>query len=457
MSCEIIPVIPQNLNTCWFNAIMMSMIYSDGLSQMIYEKAVEDNWHLDENGAFKTLMLLFMNYVKTIKKNGNIGLIERLKAFIDKYKIQTILLDYLTHYDKELLKNYKNLVNIGFIIRYLNDVLKKLGLNVILITSSYFIDYQNIKYDYINNIYIDYKEDNYDISSGHPDILLFNYISNDLSQLGYPSLSDEDIKDKGKEIMTFKGVKYRLDCILLIDANLKHVILGLTCNGSKCVYNGWLKKQKNPCNLMLYDWISNIGNFCLDFINCKLSANLKDSDLCYNFKQNERLMVYVKETKKPLLSKKQVRKINAINIPEDMKDKQNIRKILDTKRINDKIVDTMKSLSSINSKKSYKDIVKKATKRKIVKVLTETYGVETEIAKKTKKELEKELLIEQNYDLLLKLIIEFFGGKNAFVLERIEELLKSVDFNETHFKKISELLGNETITNKESLILFLNK
>lgn len=257
--------------------------------------------------------------------------------------------------------------------------------------------------------------------------------------------------------MTFKGVKYRLDCILLIDANLKHVILGLTCNGSKCVYNGWLKKQKNPCNLMLYDWISNIGNFCLDFINCKLSANLKDSDLCYNFKQNERLMVYVKETKKPLLSKKQVRKINAINIPEDMKDKQNIRKILDTKRINDKIVDTMKSLSSINSKKSYKNIVKKATKRKIVKVLTETYGVETEIAKKTKKELEKELLIEQNYDLLLKLIIEFFGGKNAFVLERIEELLKSVDFNETHFKKISELLGNETITNKESLILFLNK
>ncbi len=37
MSCERIPVIPQNIETCWFNAIMMSMIYSDGLSQIIYE------------------------------------------------------------------------------------------------------------------------------------------------------------------------------------------------------------------------------------------------------------------------------------------------------------------------------------------------------------------------------------------------------------------------------------
>jgi hypothetical protein len=50
--CEQIPVIPQNLGTCWFNAIIMAMIYSDGLSQLIYEKAVEDNWDEDEKGGF---------------------------------------------------------------------------------------------------------------------------------------------------------------------------------------------------------------------------------------------------------------------------------------------------------------------------------------------------------------------------------------------------------------------
>ena len=93
MSCEIIPVIPQNLNTCWFNAIMMSMIYSDGLSQFIYEKAIEDNWQDNNNGAFKTLMLLFMNYVRAIKK-GKVEYIENLRFFLKKYKIEIISLKY---------------------------------------------------------------------------------------------------------------------------------------------------------------------------------------------------------------------------------------------------------------------------------------------------------------------------------------------------------------------------
>ena len=84
--CEQIPVIPQNLGTCWFNAIIMAMIYSDGLSQLIYEKAVEDNWDKDEKGAFKTLMLLFMNYIRAIKK-GKVKYIENLRIFLKKYKI----------------------------------------------------------------------------------------------------------------------------------------------------------------------------------------------------------------------------------------------------------------------------------------------------------------------------------------------------------------------------------
>jgi hypothetical protein len=86
--CEQIPVIPQNLGTCWFNAILMAMIYSDGLSQYVYEKAIEDNWDKDEKGAFKTLMLLFMNYVRAIKK-GKVKYIDNLRFFLHLLTFKT--------------------------------------------------------------------------------------------------------------------------------------------------------------------------------------------------------------------------------------------------------------------------------------------------------------------------------------------------------------------------------
>ena len=83
--CELIPTMPQNIGLCWFNSILMAMIYSDGLSRYIYEKAFEENWQDDENGAFKTLMLLFMNYVIAIKY-GKIEYIEKLREFLNQFQ-----------------------------------------------------------------------------------------------------------------------------------------------------------------------------------------------------------------------------------------------------------------------------------------------------------------------------------------------------------------------------------
>jgi hypothetical protein len=308
--CEEIPVIPQYLATCWFNSILSAMIYSDGLSQIIYEKAVEDDWQDDNNGAFKTLMLLFMNYVRAIK-NGKLDYIDKLREFLKKYKTELILLDFLTYYHKDLFEIYNYMILNGYVILYILYILQNIGLNCSLILLSNGKFYNDVKFDFIHKIYIDY--DNSSVNKT-PEILLFNIknISN-FQKYKYPEITETDLKNFGEEIIEFYGVPYKLDCILLADKDKKHTITGLTCNGSKYVYNGWwLSDRENPCNLMPYDWTINNSNFCLDVDNCELSKE-KEEDFCYNFKNNERIMVYVKIGKEKQIEKKQVKKINRIS------------------------------------------------------------------------------------------------------------------------------------------------
>ena len=308
--CEEIPVIPQYLATCWFNSILSAMIYSDGLSQIIYEKAVEDDWQDDNNGAFKTLMLLFMNYVRAIK-NGKLDYIDKLREFLKKYKTELILLDFLTYYHKDLFEIYNYMILNGYVILYILYILQNIGLNCSLILLSNGKFYNDVKFDFIHKIYIDY--DNSSVNKT-PEILLFNIknISN-FQKYKYPEITETDLKNFGEEIIEFYGVHYKLDCILLADKDKKHTITGLTCNGSKYVYNGWwLSDRENPCNLMPYDWTINNSNFCLDVDNCELSKE-KEEDFCYNFKNNERIMVYVKIGKEKQIEKKQVKKINRIS------------------------------------------------------------------------------------------------------------------------------------------------
>ena len=323
--CQDIPVIPQNLGTCWFNAILTAMIYSDGLSQIIYEKAIEDNWQDDDNGAFKTIMLLFMNYVRAIKKNGNSILIERFKNFLKKYKIELILLDYLTYYQPELVKYFYKYINTGLSSNYfLFILLKSLNLNIASLTL--FTDTTGISKKY--NVDIQYE---YDIRDKlipkrftgirtdiKPDILICKTKKNlPLSiSLGYPSFTQ--VKDFGKEIMVFKGERFKLDCILLSDTTKTHIITGLTCYGSKYVYNGWLKIKGNPCNLMKFDWNTDIRNFCLDLTNCELPDynpdDKNEDNYCFNFKKNNCILIYVKIKDDNIVPKKQVKKINRIDI-----------------------------------------------------------------------------------------------------------------------------------------------
>ena len=317
--CEQIPVIPQNLETCWFNTIIMAMIYSDGLSQLIYEKAVEDNWDKDENGAFKTLMLLFMNYIRAIKE-GKVKYIQKLRKFLKKYRIEIILLDFINHYNPEFIQKYYQIIFKGYYLIYFEYILKVLKFNSCL------IKFNEDKFHILKITQDSFDFDTEFNSSVNPDILLYYGFS---IQAG---ITEGKLNNFGEEIIEFNGFQYKLDCILLTDKDKKHAIIGLTCNGSKYVYNGVSKERQdeNPCNLMPFDWTTDTTNFCLNREECSLPKDLDKGDMCFNFKNNERLMVYVKIKDKIELKIKEIKRFNRIPISPyiDKLDIETIKQIL---------------------------------------------------------------------------------------------------------------------------------
>jgi hypothetical protein len=53
-----------------------------------------------------------------------------------------------------------------------------------------------------------------------------------------------------------------------------HGIAGVTCNGKRYLYNGWVnKKTKLPCPLIEFDWFSKTDDFCIDSTNCQFTKN----------------------------------------------------------------------------------------------------------------------------------------------------------------------------------------
>jgi len=378
--CELIPTMPQNIVLCWFNSILMAMIYSDGLSRYIYEKAFEENWQDDENGAFKTLMLLFMNYVRAIKY-GKIEYIEKLREFLKKYKTEILLLDFLNHYHPELIEKYYNIIKQGFFAVYLPYILDKLGLNCSLILLSNGKFYNGVKFNYIDKKYIAYD---YNSINTTPDILLFDIFNiSNFDEFKYPVITETDLKKLGGKIIEFYGVEYKLDCILLRDKDNKHTITGLTCNGSKYIYNGWWKQRndKNPCNLMPFDWTTDTTDFCLNEMECSLPKDLSKGNYCFNFKNNYRLMVYVRIKDKVELEIKQVRNIkhisshshfdkyNKMDIIDILKNIFNIKydlyiynleqlKTILNKHYSEKSIESLKDLSSINFESELKPLTK---------------------------------------------------------------------------------------------------
>jgi hypothetical protein len=117
-----------------------------------------------------------------------------------------------------------------------------------------------------------------------------------------------------KEEITVGGFIYKVDSMMIVNLVSKsvkgcgHEIAGVTCNGKRYLYSGYLQDPNNiqsACPLMPFDWFGQDGDFCLNTSDCNLFPHAKLQTLenrgtahrrmCFNMKHSERTYLYVKE------------------------------------------------------------------------------------------------------------------------------------------------------------------
>ena len=340
--CNNVVTIPQYSSTCWFNVILMSLLYSQNsrkllmnngvfkkrkdqlsivLKKILYHHYIK---HDDVGNYFNVLRpesILALcniepNVYKFMVENGWMPYIF-LSRFIDFIGMNCLTIDYIDnilftglHEHIEYYVTYYNQINVYANLNNPTDIFFQLLAEKMR---------QKTNPDYIC---INLWNNNEQYNNPYLQIFnsfLYNPIFFERLQLNYYRPSYANLQELRDEII-YNGFVYKLDsCILgnydISDTN--HAICGIKCKNRKYVYNGWIRVTNDkamangnygkddllPCELFPFDWnIHDVHNkFCLKPDKCKLSliGNSINRKLCFSFGRGTRTLIYVKQTSKP--------------------------------------------------------------------------------------------------------------------------------------------------------------
>ena len=335
--CEDLKVIPQYVGSCWFNAILMVLLYSSNARKAMIRASKSWNKSNKLLNIFKTIL----------KKNYNDPSIAN---YYKQIKPELILFKFLKQYapDIENIIKFKiankDITNFGFNILYFTKFLKHLGIKCLDISydtkngARLNLD-KSILYKkqlmYVSKILFKEDEEKKEIEKiiqDVPDFLVLYHENLCDSSIYYRKIPtnifraykygfDENEIANFKDEIHLNGHTYKLDSCLITNFNLKsgiaHAIAGITCLNDRYVYNGWIRKTldpammnkvagKNefPCSLMKFDWnLRKNDEFCLNPTTCKLDKIFdKKKQPCFSFNKGQRILVYVRVDDKPLPS-----------------------------------------------------------------------------------------------------------------------------------------------------------
>jgi len=314
--CSEMEVIPQISGTCWFNGILMALLYSKG-AKKITNKLVSE-WSSKDIKEDK--LKKFFNYINKYNYSNP----DKIKSlFKRRVKTEFLLLSYLTNLKEDnvykMIKHNlkKSIYKLGNYIHYVIDILNYLNYKYI---DFYYKDQKIYGNIYNKNLRIDQNNE-------HPEIIvlvhydLYDFYLNDtyLEKVEYKlnkESYDEIISgiENYQEIITINGIRYKLDSCLICNYNYNydeagcHAIVGLSCFDNSYVYNGWNimsentnnynKLLKKSCGLIKHDWKSALysnsddNSFCINKSLCNLKE-INEKELCFNFSKGHRILIYV--------------------------------------------------------------------------------------------------------------------------------------------------------------------
>ncbi len=430
-SCDKVITIPQYYSTCWFNAILMAILYSQ------YSRKLLLHTFEKKDDKFSRIMndIIKHNYIKSNRA------IEYFKFMRPENILKYMNIDRVT---KDKLKEY---IKIGhFADIFLPYFIKSLNKNVLEIfmidnnPNMCFANFYSIVPLSVEDFYKDGDKKtipNYDLSKWdkipkNPDYILVNpcvfdtqatpyshlslrIIAKDVNVIQKTSLTSYNITINGLSTLDdnifYNGNKYVLDSVILgnynnVEINLGHAIAGITCKKDKYVYNGWMRSTNDPsnidkentnntlpCELMKFNWnVKEDTKFCLNPSLCKLTNIIDEKKLCFSFnKLNNLTLIYVKDNSyKSIDSDLPISE--SITLPSLKSNSSNFSK-LDFLNDKDKKKYIIERKERKKEQEKFKKIVKKEPKKKPEELLKEFIKKPKELLKEPKKKPE-ELLKE---------------------------------------------------------------
>ena len=313
--CDKLVVFPQISGTCWFNALLMALFFSENTRNMFIQK--ESSWTMSMK-----LRKVFRDILKRRAKTYE----EKDYAYLF-FKVITpeYILEQLHKEDASKFKFDPTKRRGYFNTMYLPNLLEFLG-----VSDKLHLDAVDNKDGtctlYYSNLYNDYNIKT--VTRHDKKAYVINYKYNE--KVVMPKKKEYDVitvrfskelhsnanlfqkNVKIDEVLKVAGTSYVNDSLLLTNFNIStcgkgHDIAGVTCAGKRYMYNGWMRKtqdrgmagvgNKYPCELMEYDWLNSDDNFCLNSKLCKLVVGTTEEDkqenVCFNVKHGERTYILV--------------------------------------------------------------------------------------------------------------------------------------------------------------------
>jgi len=327
-NCDNVISLKQYGPTCWFNSILMSVLYSEESRKLLLEKCKK--WD-KKIAIYKTLTYILKNkYFRTTHIHNDYLYFDKIRPEyilkqLYKYNKKRFSYDPVKYkgngYKSALyIKSVYKLLGVKVLYLDLNPKTKKIYYSIYNNTKLIKIAKQVIKFDYVFKSPLKVKENIYE-----HDIIIINILDDKyIKKNSYypPHYLIENMFDEFhnlNENVKINNDEYIQDSVLLTNWNKNtyniggHSIAGIRCKGEKYVYNGWTrttidpnivkeiisddKKISIPCQLMKYNWdLKNKDSFCLNRKKCILDI-MDAKDLCFSFYEGGRIVTYVKKNK----------------------------------------------------------------------------------------------------------------------------------------------------------------
>ncbi len=327
--CNQVITIPQYSGTCWFNAILMALFYSQGMRKVLMSKTKQ--WDMSPK-----LRKVFTDILKRRYKSAVMK--QHAYLFFKVMSPEEIL--RILHEESPETFNFNPFKRIGYInVTYVPRLLnmfcvKTLHLDAVVKDKTLQL-YLSIVYAGLKLKTVAHKnpkkkrlryvrtweEKKVNVDVGEIDVVVIKFYERAFQVVKENLFAELPLADfESGEPLIFAGKEYLHDSLLLTNFNFNtcakgHDIAGVTCENERFIYNGWTRSTIDPalkdkaianaaalpCELMPYDWVKNRDDFCLDPAACGLrKAEARDKkELCFNMsKGNNTFMLVSKKYRK---------------------------------------------------------------------------------------------------------------------------------------------------------------